>query len=276
MNVLLRSTVAAACLALAGLCGGQDAPAPPEPPPAETKPAPETAPQPPEPAPPEPAPEPSKPDPVKDAAYTRKVLVLKRLSVDLRGVPLQDALEMLASAAGVGLSIDGRIEGETLREPMDLRLDRASVYAVLHWTFRRKTGPGPSTTSGALDPFSWAVRGRDVLVAPLKFIDPEIVDAQNAFAQSTQDAWEAEARPALAATRLSLDVSETPLEQVLRIVAERAGVSLVWAEGAEKSRARPVSLNIEGASLADILDKLAASANLHWGLEAEAIVLTPK
>lgn len=241
-------------LALSGLAPADDAaPQPAKPPDA---PAPEN------PAPPAPAPSPPKPDLVKDAADTQRAIVAKKLSVDLRGVPLQDALGMLATTAGVGLAIDGHIEAEKLREPLDLKLERASVYAVLHWVFLKRD-------------LTWVVRGRDVLVAPMNFIDPDVGNRHHEFVERTEDAWAAEARPRLAATKLSLDVSETPLDSVLRIVAERAGVGLVWTDGAEKSQTRQVSLRADQSPLTDILDKLAASAGLHWGLEAEAIVLTP-
>ncbi len=258
MNAPLAGLALSVVLALAGFALAEDAaPAPAKPPDA---PAPET-PAPPAPEPPKP--EPAKPDIVKDAAATQRALVAKKLSIDLKGVPLQDALGMLATTAGVGLAIDGHIEAEKLREPLDLKLERASVYAVLHWVFLKRD-------------LTWVVRGRDVLVAPLRFIDPDVANRHNEFVTQTEDAWEAEARPRLAATKLSLDVSEMPLENILRIVAERGGVGIVWAADAEKSRRRQVSLNVTDASLKDIIDKLAASADLDWGLEAEAVVLSPR
>ena len=202
-------------------------------------------------------------DPVKDAEATRQRLLANRLSIDLRGVPLSDALEMLASAAGVGLAIDGHIKGEALREPIDVRLEKASAWAVLHWVFLKRD-------------LTWAVRGRDVLVAPLRFIEPDVVARQNEFLERTEDEWEATARPKLTGTKISMDLSEVPIEHVLRVIAERVGMSVVWTTDAEPSRRHPISINFADITLADLLDKLAVLADLHWGLEAEAIVLSPK
>ncbi len=258
MNAIRAGLALLVILAPALIARADDAaPEPAKPPDA---PAPET-PAPPKPEPPRP--EPAKPDLARDAAATQRALVEKKLSIDLKGIPLQDALGMLATTAGVGLAIDGHIEAEKLREPLELKLERASVYAVLHWVFLKRD-------------LTWVVRGHDVLVAPPRFLDPDVANRHNEWVTQTEDAWEASARPKLSATKLSLDVSEVPLENVLRIVAERAGMGLVWANDAEKSRRRQVSLKIADASLADVLDKLAAAAELDWGLEAEAIVLSPK
>ena len=163
----------------------------------------------------------------------------------------------------MGLAIDGHIEAEALREPIDVHLEKASAWAVLHWVFLKRD-------------LTWAVRGRDVLVAPLRFIDADVVARQNEFLERTEDEWEAKARPKLTGTKISMDLSEVPIEHILRIIAERVGMSVVWTTDAEPSRRRPFSLNLADATLSDILDKLAAATNLHWGLEAEAIVLSPK
>ena len=161
-----------------------------------------------------------------------------------------------------GLTIDGHIPGDKLAEPIDLTMDRASVYAVLHWIFLKRD-------------LSWAVRGRDVLVGPLSFMDPDVVARQNRFVEATEDAWEAAVRPKFLATKLSIDVSGVPAEGVARIVAERVGVGVVWAPGAEKSRTCPGEFKLEKATLGEILDKLAATLGVEMGLEAEAIVFSP-
>ena len=250
-SIALSMGLALTLFLSAGLRAEDATPEPPKPPAGEAPPA--EAPEPPK-------PEPPKPDMIKDAEATQKALLSKRLSVDLKGVPLQDALEMLATAAGVGLAIDGHIEGEKLRETLDLKLERASVYAVLRWIFLKRD-------------LAWAVRGHDVLVAPPRFIDADVANRQNEFVAAAEDAWEKEAGPKLA-QKLSVDVADVSIENVARIVAERAGVGLVWTEGIEKARAKLVSLKVEGAPLSDLLDRLAASADLHWGLEAEAIVFS--
>ncbi len=235
-------------------------------PPAEPAPAPEAPKS--EPAPPEgghagPPPQEEKPDAVTDAESCRKALLARKISVDLKGVPLGDALEMLASAAGVGLTVDGHIEADKLAEPVDLKLDRSSVYAVLHWVFYKRD-------------FAWAVRGREILVAPPGLMDPDVATKQNEFAGAAEDAWMETARPKFEKTKLSVDVSGVTVDEVAEIIAQRAGVGLFWAPGTEKLRTRPVEFKLEKTSLLDLLEKLSASSDLDWDLQAEALVFSPK
>ena len=113
-------------------------------------------------------------------------------------------------------------------------------------------------------------------MAPLRFLDADLANAHNEFVDRTEDEWERRIRPKLSETKMSVDVSEVPLERILELIAERAELSLVWAQGAEKSKAQRANLNVTGMPVAQILDSLTSQAGLDWGLESEAIVISPR
>jgi hypothetical protein len=73
---------------------------------------------------------------------------------------------------------------------------------------------------------------------------------------------------------MSVDVADVPLGEVVDMVGEHAGLSVVWENDAEATRSRRVSLKADGAAIPQILDKLAASAGLSWSLEAEAVLMS--
>ena len=195
-------------------------------------------------------------------AATQRALLNRNFSIHLKGVPFHDALEMLAAQAGVDLALDGRITAETLRRPLTLKLRKSSVYAVLHWIFRKHN-------------LAWAVDGREIVVASPEFIDAGVRNRQIEFAEETQKKWRRQILPKLEARRMSVDVSSVPLARLLTVIAERAKLNLVWETDAETHRGRRVTLKIADATVREILDKLLTPAGLAWSLEAEAVVISP-
>jgi len=195
------------------------------------------------------------------SAATRKAIVTRKLSIDVVNVPLVEVLEMLTAQAGVGLSLDGKISDKVLRAPLSLKLRGSSVYAVLHWVFRKRK-------------LTWVVDGPEILVAPAEGIKPDLRTRQEAFAHKTEKRWRDVATPKLAETRMSLNMVRVPLVRLLDLVAERAGVNVVWEEAAERERGRRITLNVEKMPIREIIDKLTAQAKLEWSLEAEAVVIS--
>jgi len=196
-------------------------------------------------------------------ALTQKALITRKLSIDLRDVPFQEALEMLTSQVGVALALDGHITAKTLRQPLTLRLRKSSVYAVLHWVFRKHQ-------------LGWAVDGREITVAPPERIDAGIRNEQMAFVARTEQRWRKEMAPRLNETRMSLDVADVPLADTIDLVAERAGLNVVWESDAESRRRQRVSLKLADVPVREILDQLTASAGLVWSLEGEAALISTK
>ena len=212
-------------------------------------------------------PEPAKPPvaPRKSAAArtraTQKAITSGKINVDLRNVPFQEVLQMLTSQAGVALALDGRIDDETLKKPLSLRLRKGSVYAVLRWVFRKRD-------------LAWVVDSGEILVAPLEFIDSKVIERQKRFIERTEKTWREKAEPKLVATKMSLNVLRVPLANVLDVTAERAGLNVVWMKDAEDQRPRRVTLKVSETTVREILDKLTAQAKLSWSLESEAIVIS--
>jgi len=194
-------------------------------------------------------------------ASTRKAITTGKLSVDLQEVPFQEVLEMLASQARAGLGLDGHITAETLRRPITLKLNHSSIYAVLHWLFRKRD-------------LAWAVDGIEIVVGPPEFIDADIRNRQIEFVTRTEETWRDLVRPKLNETRMSVDVADVPLGEVLDLVAGHADLSVVWENNAEPNRSRRVSLKADETAIPQILDKLAAEAGLTWSLEAEAVLMS--
>jgi len=194
---------------------------------------------------------------------TRQAITTRKLSIDVTHVPLQELLEMLTSQAGVGLALDGKITAEMLRMPLSLKLRDASVYAVLHWIFRKHE-------------LAWAVDGGEILVATADGIRPDVAARQEEFVRKTEKRWRDAATPGLTGTRLSLNVVGVPLVRLLNLVAERAELNVVWEEKALGQRGRRITLDVSEMPVREILDKLAAQAALTWSLEAEAIFISPE
>ena len=208
------------------------------------------------------APTPAPPEAsVPKEAATRKAIATGRLSVDLQEVPFQEVIEMLASQARAGLALDGHITAETLRRPITLKLSNSSIYAVFHWLFHKQD-------------LDWAVDGIEIVVGPPQFLDAGIRTRQIEFVTRTEQEWRRSAEPKLNETRMSVDVADVPLGEVVDMVGEHAGLSVVWENDAEATRSRRVSLKADGAAIPQILDKLAASAGLSWSLEAEAVLMS--
>lgn len=196
-------------------------------------------------------------------AATWKAITTSKLAVNLHQVPLQEALEMLISQAGVGLALDGRITDKTLRRPITLKLRNSSVYAVFHWIFR----------NGEL---SWGVDGREIVVATHESIDAGVKNRQLEFAERIETQWREGIIPKLNGMKMSLDMVDVPLECILGLVAERAGLNVVWEVGAEKQKRRPIGLKVSEKAVLELLDKLTAPAGLTWSLEAEAVLLSSR
>ena len=194
-------------------------------------------------------------------AATRKAIISAPLSVDLEDVPLQRVLEMLAVRVGAGLALDGHITSEALRQPLTLKLEDCSVYAVLHWVFRKRD-------------LAWAIDGSEIVVAPVKFIDPAAGNRHLEFIERTDRQWQQETRPRLDAARMTLDVSAVPLVRVIDVVARHAELNVVWEDGAEAFKSRRVSFKASSTTVAGTLDKLTAEAGLSWFLEAEAVLIS--
>ncbi len=193
---------------------------------------------------------------------TQRAILDRKFSINLKGVPFHDALEMLAAQAGVDLALDGRITAETLRRPLTLKLRKSSVYAVLHWIFRKHN-------------LAWAVDGREIIVAASENMDAGARNRQIEFVEETEKKWKRQVLPKLEATRMSVHVTDVPLERILNLLAERARLNLVWETDAERHRGRRVTLKIADAPVRRILDGLLATTGLVWSLEAEAIVISP-
>ncbi|HUW57744.1 MAG TPA: hypothetical protein VMZ92_13980 [Planctomycetota bacterium] len=202
------------------------------------------------------------PAPPSHADATRRAVTRGKFSINLKGVPFHDALEMLTAQAGVGLALDGRITAETLRQPLFLKLTKSSTYAVLCWIFRKHN-------------LAWAVDGREIVVAAPELLDAGVRNRQIEFVQRTEETWKQQVLPKLEATRMSVNVTEVPLDRILSVVAERAGMNLVWETDAEGHRTRHVTLSITDAPVRQVLDRLVAPAGLAWALEAEAVVIVP-
>ena len=194
-------------------------------------------------------------------AATRKAITTGRLSVDLQDVPFQKALEMLASQARAGLVLDGHVTDETLRRPITLKLTHSSIYAVLHWLFHKQD-------------LDWAVAGIEIIVGPPKFLDPDIRNRQIEFVAQTEEKWRQSVQPKLNETRMSVDVADVPLGDVVSLVVEHAGLDVVWENDAEPKRSSRVSCKADGATIPEILDKLAVSSGLSWSLETEAVLMS--
>ena len=204
---------------------------------------------------------PRKTSPSKTAA-TQQAITTRRLSIDVKDVPLLDVLEMLTSRAGVGLAVDGRVTSETLAKPLSLNLRQGSVYAVLHWVFRKRD-------------LAWAVDGEEVVVGPADTMKDRITTEQKKFVRRVEKAWRKKAEPKLDESRLTLNMAGVPLVRLVDLVAERAGLNVVWEKGAEAHRGRATTLKVSDAAVRDILDSLTKQAKLQWSLEAEAIVISP-
>jgi hypothetical protein len=209
---------------------------------------------------PKPAPAPPRTSASKETS-TRKAITTGKLSVDLKEVPFQEVLEMLASQARAGLALDGHITAETLRRPITLKLNHSSIYAVLHWIFRKRD-------------LAWAVDGIEIVVGPPEFIDADIRNRQLEFVAQTEEKWRELVTPKLNETPMSVDVADVPLGEVLDLVAGRAALSVVWENDAEPNRSRRLSLKVDETPIPQILDKLAAGTGLTWSLEAEAVLIS--
>jgi len=199
--------------------------------------------------------------PQDHTSATQRALLNRKFSINLKGVPFHDALEMLAAQAGVDLALDGRITAETLRRPLTLKLSKSSVYAVLHWIFRKHN-------------LAWAVDGRTIVVASPQFMDAGVRNRHIEFVRQTEKTWKQRVLPKLEATRMSVHVSSVPLAPLLTVVAERAELNLVWETDPETHRTRRATLQIADATVREILDKLLTPAGLAWSLEAEAVVVS--
>jgi type II secretory pathway component HofQ len=193
----------------------------------------------------------------------RKALLENRLSVDFQGVPLYEVLELLSLHARFGLVVDGHVSDERLKQPVVLKLQDASVYAVFHWLFRGED-------------LTWAVDRDQILVAPYKYIQPEAWNPHVDFVDATEETWRAKTSQALGTQRLSVDLDDVPCESALRVVAERARLNLVLAPGIERSLRRRIVLKKGDAPVSEILDALTAGAGLAWSLEGEAVYVFPR
>ncbi|HUU43567.1 MAG TPA: hypothetical protein VMY39_02905 [Planctomycetota bacterium] len=212
------------------------------------------------------APAPAAPAPARDAdasktADTQQTLTSRKFSIDVIDVPLVDVLEMLTSRAGVGLTVDGRVTAEALRKPLTLELRESSVYAVLHWVFRKRE-------------LAWAVDGPQVVVGPVDAMKEEVRREQQAFVARVDAAWRRKAEPVLDEVRLSLDIAGVPLVRAVDLVAERARLNVVWEPDAEPLRGAPTTLKVDDTSARDILNAFARQTKTRWSLEAEALVIS--
>jgi hypothetical protein len=73
---------------------------------------------------------------------------------------------------------------------------------------------------------------------------------------------------------MTVDFADVPLGRAVDLVAERAGLNVVWEQDIEGARSRPKTLKLSDATAWEILDKLTTPAGLAWSLEADAVCLS--
>lgn len=198
------------------------------------------------------------------SAATRKLLTRRKMNIDLRAVPLQDTLEMLAVQAGIELRLHGRMNKESMQKPVSLKLENSSLFAVLHWLFKRQN-------------LAWAVEGDGVVVAAPEFLDRAAGREQARYVKETEDNWLKIARARIANEKLSVDIrSKVPIARILHLVARRCKLNVIWDEKAKPLRKKMVGLRLTDTSVETLLMRLTEAAGVKWHLEAEAVVISVK
>ena len=153
---------------------------------------------------------------------------------------------------------------ESLQKPISLRLQDSSLFAVLHWVFKRQN-------------LAWAVEGDGVVVAAPEFLDHAAGREQARYVKETEDNWLKLARARIANEKLSVDIrSKVPLARILDLVARRAKLNVIWDDKAKRLRKKMVGLRSTDTSVETLLTQLTEPAGVKWHLEAEAVVISVK
>ena len=193
-------------------------------------------------------------------------------AVELKGVPLRDALDRLRAQAGVNLFVSWNVlarAGVAAETPVDVKLANVTLGNVLDLVL--------ADAAGGDGKVAWAADEEGVIRIST-FADIE----RAALLRRDRDIWKDELRmQARLAQRIDdVSVERTPLWQAIDTIASRAGLKVVvpWRalESAGVGRSEPVTLTMVRPTAAAALSGVLASAgdgdvSLGYAVRGDAV-----
>jgi len=175
----------------------------------------------------------------------------KRMTVDYNATPLLDVLRALAEAYKVNLVLDSGVDAQT---PITLTVQEMAGRQILDWICKL-TGLQYRILWEAVYVFRGEVKQ-----------EPKVVEAG--------DSGDEEIKRALEEKRVSVEFNETPLSEVVRVLAQKTDVKFVL--DAKVNAKTPVTLTVTDMTVAKTLQWLSLLLEVRFDVHDGCVDVAPK
>lgn len=176
------------------------------------------------------------------------------ISLEVEEVPLTQVAAQIGRGRGIQIVYDNRVDKKALEIPITLRLRGTSAASALYWV----------TREAGLD--YYVDKSRVVLASPER-IGAAQQEKTKRFRAAMERRWRPAMEKELQARKITCDVQDVTLAEVLGLLCDRYGVNTVAPWDMMKTK---VSVKVEDRPIGEVLDALAKATESKWTIEEEA------
>ncbi len=189
----------------------------------------------------------------------RPALLLKRISLDVEDVPQTEVAAQLARVGSISIVADKDVRPEFFEKQVSVRLKNVLVGSALYWVLE----------AGGLTYYFH--HGQLVMTTPER-VGAEQAIYSRQFRAELDRTWRPKLEKRLLRQKLSCDLADVPLPDVLDFLTRHYRVNCIASSGLLRKN---VTLDVERLPMVEVLDVMAKTLGARWTLEHEVVHFTP-